>query len=65
MALQLFQVHLVITLNTARISEFKQNFDRVKKPSVMSFMSKQTCVSSRLLVTSPYFQKGIDAHYSY
>lgn len=65
MALQLFKVYLVITLNTSRISESKQNLDRMKKPSVVSFMWEQTYVSSRLLVTSLYFQKEIDALYSY
>lgn len=63
MALQLFQVHLVITLNTSRISESKQNLDRMKKPSVASFVSEQTYFSSRLSATSSYFQKGIDARY--
>lgn len=63
MALQLFQVHLVITLNTSRISEYKQNLDRTKKPSVVSFMAEQTYVSCRLSVTSSYFQKRIDTHY--
>lgn len=63
MALQLFQAYLVITLNTSSISESKQNLDRMKKPSVVSFMSEQTHVSSRLSVTSSYSQKGVDAHY--
>lgn len=63
MALQLFQVHLIITLNSSRISESKQNLGMVKKPSVVSFMSQQTYVSSRLSVMSSYFQKGTDAPY--
>lgn len=63
MALQLFQAYLVITSNISSISESKQNLDWMKKPSVVSFMSEQTHISSRFSVTSSYFQKGVDAHY--